>query len=114
MFLEQRRGFLFSKDEEKYRNVVNLCNEAEEKCLQGVLNDTYELVGTTEEAFQQSLQVYCQDATKSQKITEISEFAQQNPQIMNPTLDAFEEMEVDYTRKDILRILSLLHKITIV
>ena len=114
VYLEQRRGYLFTKDEEKYRKTVDLQNEAEEKCLQSVLNDINVLVSTTEEAFQQSLQVYCQDATKSQKITEISEFAQQNPQIMNSTLDAFEEMDVDYTRKDILRILSLLHKITIV
>jgi hypothetical protein len=33
---------------------------------------------------------------------------------MNPTMDPFQEMEVDYTRKDILRILTLLHKISIV
>ena len=32
---------------------------------------------------------------------------------MNPTMDTFQEMEVDYTRKDILRILNLLHKISI-
>ena len=79
VFLEQRRGYLFSKDEEKYRKTVDLSNEAEEKCLQKVLNDIYEQVHTTEEIFQNSLHNYCQDATKCQKITEISEFAQQTP-----------------------------------
>lgn len=43
MYLEQRRGYLFTKDEEKYRKTVDLCNAAEEKCLQGVLNDIYQL-----------------------------------------------------------------------
>ena len=33
---------------------------------------------------------------------------------MNANTDTFEEMDVDYTRKDILRILNLLHKISIV
>lgn len=33
---------------------------------------------------------------------------------MNSNADTFFEMEVDYTRKDILRILNLLHKISIV
>lgn len=52
MYLEQRRGYLFTKDENKYRQTVDLCNVAEEKCLQGVLNDIYKLVGTNEEVFQ--------------------------------------------------------------
>ena len=114
MYLEQRRGYLFTKDEAKYRQTVDLCNNSEENCLQAVLNDIYKLVGTTEDAFQASLHFYCQDTAKAQKITEISEYAQQSPQLISATLDTFEEMEVDYTRKDILRILSLLHKITIV
>lgn len=59
MFLEQRRGYLFSKEEDKYRKTVDLCNASEEKCLQGVLNDIYKLVDTTEEVFQQSLHFYC-------------------------------------------------------
>ena len=32
---------------------------------------------------------------------------------MSATLDTFEEMEIDYSRKDILRIVNLLHKLTI-
>ena len=114
MYLEQRRGYLFTKDEAKYRQTIDLYNTAEEKCLQGVLNDIYKLVKTSEEVFQQSLQFYTQDAAKAQKITEITDYAQQSPHLISATLDTFEEMEVDYTRKDILRILSLLHKITIV
>lgn len=33
MYLEQRRGYLFSKDETKYRQTVDLCNNSEENCL---------------------------------------------------------------------------------
>ena len=48
------------------------------------------------------------------KITEIAEYAQSIPNIMVPIEDDFQKEDVDYSTKDILRIMNLLHKITII
>jgi hypothetical protein len=50
--MEQRRGFLFSKDMEMYKLTHDKLQLAEENCLQKVLNKLYDLLNTTEEQFQ--------------------------------------------------------------
>lgn len=45
---------------------------------------------------------------------DISEYAQSIPNIMVPVEDDFQKEDVDYSTKDVLRILNLLHKITII
>jgi len=50
--LETRRGYLYTKEEEKYRKTVDQLQKGEEVCLKKVLAMIYKTIGSTEELFQ--------------------------------------------------------------
>lgn len=67
----------------------------DEKCLQIVLKDIFELLSISDENFQSSLHYYCQDENKLAKIQVISDYASNTSNIMKPRTSATtpEEME---------------------
>jgi hypothetical protein len=56
--LERRRGFIFQKNFEMYKNVINLMEKVEERCLENVLKEIYQILEIKEESFQKSLKFH--------------------------------------------------------
>ena len=54
--MERRRGFIFQKNFEMYKNVINLMEKVEERCLENVLKEIYQILELKEESFQKSYQ----------------------------------------------------------
>ena len=64
-YLERRRGFIFQKNFEMYKNVINLMERVEERCLENVLKEIFQILDITEECFQNSLQFHQKSEIKS-------------------------------------------------
>ena len=66
-----------------YNNVINLMERIEERCLENVLKEIYQILEIKEECFQKSLKFHQKTENKSEKIKLISEFANSTPKIMH-------------------------------
>ena len=73
-FLYKRRGFLFDKNYKMYKHTVDRMIQAEENCLQNVLDDLLELTKSDDEQWQSSLHYHCSKESKRIKIAKISNF----------------------------------------
>jgi hypothetical protein len=63
-----RRTALKQNSMERYREIFQMINEADEQCLQDVLEEILIKIGITDKEFQDSLSLYFEDKDKLEQI----------------------------------------------